>query len=173
MANYRSTEPVLMDTTEEQSIDEIIKATDGVLTEEQQAIIEEFDREQKVRKFSSKVVEKIYYYFALFVALYHLYTCAFGGPATLIHRSIHVATMLAMAVVWSPWWLLPPAVYLLAIFVSALWSTRSAVIAVKAVPASVIQLGGYGCGFLKAYLLKIVLGRGRNQDEEIAMRKGK
>lgn len=86
---------------------------------------------------------------------------------------IGVATMLAMAVVWSPWWLLPLAVYLLAIFVSALWSTRSAVIAVKAVPASVIQLGGYGCGFLKAYLLKIVLGRGRNQDEEIAMRKGK
>ena len=102
MANYRSTEPVLKDTTEEQSIDEIIKATDGVLTEEQQAIIEEFDREQKVRKFSSKVVEKIYYYFALFVALYHLYTCAFGGPATLIHRSIHVATMLAMGFMLYP-----------------------------------------------------------------------
>ncbi len=86
---------------------------------------------------------------------------------------IGVAVMLAMALAVSPWWLLPLGVYLLAIFVSALVSTRSAVIAAKAVPASLIQLGGYGCGFLKAWFLKIVLGRGRDEAEEVALRKGK
>ena len=84
-----------------------------------------------------------------------------------------VCLMVALSVVWSPWWLLPLGVYLLAIFVSALISTRSAVIACKAVPASLIQLGGYGCGFLRAWFVKILCGRGRDEAEEIAMRKGK
>lgn len=84
-----------------------------------------------------------------------------------------VVLMAVLAVVWSPWWLLPLGVYLVAVFVAALVSTRSAVIAAKAVPASVIQLGGYGLGFIKAYTLKILLGRGRDQAEEIALRKGK
>lgn len=84
-----------------------------------------------------------------------------------------VCLMVALSVVWSPWWLLPLGVYLLAIFVSALISTRSAVIACKAVPASLIQLGGYGCGFLRAWFVKILCGRGRDEAEEIALRKGK
>ena len=86
---------------------------------------------------------------------------------------VGVAAMILLAIVWSPWWLLPLVVYLLAIFISALVSTRSAVIACKAVPASLIQLGGYGCGFLKAWFVKIVCRRGRNEAEEIALRKGK
>lgn len=82
-----------------------------------------------------------------------------------------VLVVLSAAV--SQWFLLPLGLYLIAIFVSALVSTRSPVIAVKALPASVIQICGYGCGFLKAYFLKIVLGRGRDVEEEILMRKGK
>lgn len=81
--------------------------------------------------------------------------------------------MLVMAVVWSPWWLLPLGLYIVAILVCALVATRSLTIAAKAVPASMIQLGGYGCGFLKAFFLKIVMGRGRDEAEEIALRKGK
>lgn len=84
-----------------------------------------------------------------------------------------VAAMALLAVFSSPWWLLPLGAYLLAIFLSALYLTRSATIAIKAVPASIIQLGGYGCGFLKAYFTKIILGRGRDETEEITLRKGK
>ncbi len=82
-------------------------------------------------------------------------------------------TLLTLAVVVSWWWIVPLIVYLLAIFISALLATRSAVIAIKAVPAAVIQLGGYGCGFIKAYVQKIVLRRGRDVNEEIEMRRGK
>lgn len=42
-----------------------------------------------------------------------------------------------------------------------------------AVPAAIIQLGGYGAGFIKAYFTKIILGRGRSIEEEISLRKGK
>lgn len=79
--------------------------------------------------------------------------------------------VLALTVSW--WWILPPVIYLIAIFLTALWTTRSLKIALKAVPASIIQLGGYGCGFIKAFFTKIILGRGRDINEEIAIRKGK
>ena len=56
-----------------------------------------------------------------------------------------VVAMLLLAIFASPWWMLPLGIYLLAIFISALVSTHSVIIAAKAVPASLIQLGGYGC----------------------------
>lgn len=86
---------------------------------------------------------------------------------------IGVVAMVLLAIFCSPWWLLPLGIYLLAIFVAALWSTRSPRIALLAVPASMIQLGGYGCGFIKAFIVKILLGRGRDINEEISIRKGK
>ena len=81
--------------------------------------------------------------------------------------------LVALGIFCSPWWLLPIGLYLLAIFVAALTSTRSLKIALLAVPASIIQICGYGTGFIKAYFSKIILRRGRNIDEEIAIRKGK
>lgn len=41
------------------------------------------------------------------------------------------------------------------------------------VPASFIQLIGYGTGFIKAYFTKIIMGKGRDIEEEIQARKGK
>lgn len=74
---------------------------------------------------------------------------------------------------WKWWFILPLLAYLLSIFITALVSTKSLVIAAKAVPASIMQLGGYGCGFIKAFTTKILLGKGRNLEEEVAIRKGK
>ena len=84
-----------------------------------------------------------------------------------------VAAMILLSIFVSPWWLLPLGIYLVAIFLSALAATRSLEIAAKTVPASIIQLGGYGCGFIKAYFIKILLGKGRDEAEEVALRKGK
>lgn len=83
------------------------------------------------------------------------------------------AVLLACGILLSPWFLLPLGVYLAAIFVSALVSTRSIMIALKAIPASVIQICGYGCGFIRAFVPRILLGRGRDIDREVAARKGK
>lgn len=78
-----------------------------------------------------------------------------------------------LGAVVSPWWLLPIGLYLLAVMLLALFKTRSLKVALLAVPASVIQIGGYGCGFIKAWVVKILFGRGRDIDEEIRLRKGR
>lgn len=81
--------------------------------------------------------------------------------------------LLLLATLLSPWFLLPLLLYLLAIWLDALATTRSLRIATLAVPASLIQLGGYGCGFIKAFVDKIMLRRGRNVAQEIEMRRGR
>jgi glycosyltransferase involved in cell wall biosynthesis len=86
---------------------------------------------------------------------------------------VGLALMLLLSIFVSPWFIFPPVIYLIAIAVCATIATRSLHIGLLAVPASIIQLGGYGCGFIKAYTTKILLGRGRNIEEEILMRKGK
>ncbi len=91
-------------------------------------------------------------------------------PAAFVIGSI-VLILLGIIVSW--WWLLPLIVYFAAIFICALIFTKSFKIAALALPASVIQLSGYGTGFIKAFFMKIILRRGRNVEEEIALRKGK
>ncbi|MDE7153933.1 MAG: glycosyltransferase [Muribaculaceae bacterium] len=81
--------------------------------------------------------------------------------------------LLILGVAVSPWWFLPLGIYLLAIFVTAWISTGSLIIAAKAVPASLIQLWGYGAGFIRAFFTKIILTRGRDINQEIEMRRGK
>lgn len=81
--------------------------------------------------------------------------------------------LLCLGIFVSPWWMLPIGIYIAAIFIAALADTHSFGIALRAVPASIIQIAGYGTGFIKAYFSKIILRRGRNIDEEIAIRKGK
>ena len=91
-------------------------------------------------------------------------------PAVFVLGSI---ALILLAIFVSPYWILPLVVYLTAIFVATICVTKSLVIALKAVPASIIQLSGYGLGFIKAYVNKIILRRGRNVEEEILIRKGK
>nr|MDE6490809.1 glycosyl transferase family 2 [Muribaculaceae bacterium] len=86
---------------------------------------------------------------------------------------IGTVVMLLLGVAVSPWFMLPLAVYVAAVAVTAMIATRSVIIGLKAVPASLMQLWGYGAGFIKAYVLKVMLGRGRNVEEEILVRKGK
>ncbi len=81
--------------------------------------------------------------------------------------------LVALGIFVSPWWLLPIGIYFLAVFVAALVSSRSLPVAAMAVPASVVMITGYGTGFISAWFTKILLGRGRDVEEEIEMRRGK
>lgn len=96
----------------------------------------------------------------------------------IVHTLPAVAVILGVLLVVlgifvSPWFLLPIGLYLVAIFVTAWLSTGSFGIALRAVPASVVQICGYGCGFIKAFFTKIILRRGRDIEEEIKIRRGK
>ena len=80
---------------------------------------------------------------------------------------------LVVASFFNYWFLIPLVVYFVALLVMALIETRNPKIALLAVPASVIQLGGYGTGFIRAYVWKILLGHGRDINDEVSRRKGK
>lgn len=102
----------------------------------------------------------------------------YPGSMKLVHTLPALAVVIGIMLVLlgifvSPWFLLPIGIWLLAVLVTAWISTRSLKIALLAVPASVVQIAGYGCGFLKAWFTKILLRRGRDIEEEINIRKGK
>lgn len=102
----------------------------------------------------------------------------YPGSLKLVHTlpAIAVVTgiiLLLLGIFASPWWLLPLAIYLIALFISAIAATRSVRIALLAVPAGVIQIVGYGTGFIRAWFNDILLGRGRDINKEIEMRRGK
>ena len=90
-------------------------------------------------------------------------------PAAFVLGSL---AMIIASFFW-PYAILPLLFYLLAIFGVSLFSNKNLKIAALSVITSVIQLGGYGIGFMKAFFLKILLGRGRDETEEIRLRKGK
>lgn len=91
-------------------------------------------------------------------------------PAAFVLGSL---AMILLALLWRWWAILPLAAYLLAVWVTAIASTRSLKIGTLAILTSIIQLGAYGCGFIKAYTWKILLRHGRDIEEEISIRKGK
>ena len=72
---------------------------------------------------------------------------------------------------WRWWAILPIVVYALALWLSALASTKSLKIACLSVVTSFIQLFCYGYGFIKAYIWEILLGHGRNVKNELKMRR--
>ena len=81
--------------------------------------------------------------------------------------------MILLSIFWNVWAIAPLVAYLLALFATALASTRSLKIACLGVVSAVVQLGGYGIGFLKAFTWKVLLRHGRNIEEEVEMRRGK
>lgn len=102
----------------------------------------------------------------------------YPGSMKLVHWlpavfTIGAAALILLGIFVSPWWLLPLGVYIVALWISAIAETRSLKIGTMAVGASMVQLLGYGTGFIRAYVWKILLRHGRDEAQEIAMRKGK
>lgn len=91
-------------------------------------------------------------------------------PALFVISNV-IMVVLAIALSWL--WILPLAVYLVLLWISAIVSTRSFTIGCKSVLAAMIQLWGYGTGFIRAFIWKILLRHGRNVEDEIEMRRGK
>lgn len=87
--------------------------------------------------------------------------------------TIGAAILILLSIFANPWWLLPLGIYLAALWISAIISTRNLRTGTLAVAASMVQLLGYGTGFIRAYTWKILLRHGRDEAQEIAMRKGK
>lgn len=85
-------------------------------------------------------------------------------PALFLLGSI---ALILLGIFVSPLFLLPMVAYLIAIFFVALFSAKSLKVALLAIPASLIQLYGYGAGFIKAGITR------RNPEAERRIRAGK
>lgn len=101
----------------------------------------------------------------------------YPGSLKTVHwlPALFVIFSLAMIVgaIFSLIFLVPLLVYLLLLFVTASISMRSIRLGALAVVTSLIQLYGYGTGFIRAYVWKILLRHGRDEAREREMRKGK
>ncbi len=101
----------------------------------------------------------------------------YPGSMKLVHWLPAVFTIGAVLLVigsffWK-WMLIPLLVYLLALWFAGMAATKSLKIATMGIGAALVQLTGYGTGFIKAYTSKIILGKGRDIAREIEIRKGK
>jgi len=82
--------------------EDIKRAMGGVLTEEQQKLMNELDRESATRKMESPLVSRLFYFSCIAVTLYHFITAIDWTPLVLEHRSLHVAMMLALGFMMYP-----------------------------------------------------------------------
>ena len=81
---------------------DIARAMEGILTEEQQRLLEDLDKESSTRKLEGPLLSKLFYAACVGVALYHFITAIDWTPVVLQHRSLHVAMMLALGFVMYP-----------------------------------------------------------------------
>ncbi len=90
------------DIESEMSDDDLVKAMGGVLTEEQEKLIKDLDKEASTRTLESPALAKFFYLACIAVTLYHFITSFLGTPVVLVHRSLHVGMMLALSFVMYP-----------------------------------------------------------------------
>ena len=107
------------------------------------------------------------------ITLKLLYPGSMKAVHTLPALFVIFSIIMVLGTIWCRWSIVPLAFYLLCVWITGIISTRSLKIGSIGVITSLIQLFGYGTGFIKAYVWKILLGHGRNEAEEIEMRRGK
>jgi hypothetical protein len=85
-------------------------------------------------------------------------------PALFVIGSIAIVLL---SIFISPCLLLLPVVYIVILFVDALLTTQSLSIAGLSILTSMIQLFGYGLGFIRSFIEKIILRRGMEDVETL------
>jgi TRAP transporter 4TM/12TM fusion protein len=72
------------------------------LSEDAQVILEKYDKESCTRTGQRRGIVLTISCLAVFLSLYHLLTSYFGTPVTLVHRSLHLAVILALTFLLYP-----------------------------------------------------------------------
>ena len=94
------------------------------------------------------------------------------GSLRIVHTLPSLAVLggfciLLLSIWLTPWLLALFAVYLLMLFFDAIVKTKSLHIASLALVASVIQITGYGIGFILSFIRKVILRQGLEKPEKI------
>ena len=101
----------------------------------------------------------------------------YPGSMKIVHTLPAVFTvgslLLIIGALFCPWLLIPLAAYLLAVWICGIVALKSVKLGTMGVAAGIVQLVGYGTGFIRAYVWKILLRHGRDEAQEVEMRRGK
>ena len=94
------------------------------------------------------------------------------GSMKLVHTLpslfvISVIVIIILSIFASPWLLIFPAFYLSLLFLDSLIKTKSLSIACLSIITSLIQIFGYGIGFINSFFRKIILRQGFEDKETI------
>ena len=82
------------------------------------------------------------------------------------------AALMIIGSIFCRWMIVPLCAYLVALWIGGVCSTKSLKTGSLAVIASMVQLIGYGTGFIQDYFSKIIMGKGRDVEKEVEIRKG-
>ena len=75
---------------------------------------------------------------------------------------------LLLGAFWCRWALVPLGLYFALLFIESLIRNRSLPVALLSLVTCVIQLGGYGIGFLKSFVTKVIFRRKVDREAELA-----
>lgn len=101
----------------------------------------------------------------------------YPGSMKAVHWLPALFVIFALAMIlgsfFCKWLIIPLLFYILAVWITGIFATHSLKIGTLGVWAAITQLGGYGTGFIRAYVWKIILRHGRDEQQEVEMRRGK
>lgn len=139
---------------------------------------EDIDLSIRIRNagFTTRLIREVYVYHKRRIDLRRFYKQVnnFGqariwlqiihpGSLKLVHTApallLVLAFVLLVAAFFFPWLLLLPLLYITLIFLDSLVKNRSFSVAVLSIFAAVVQITGYGMGFMKAFWFKKILKR--------------
>ena len=96
----------------------------------------------------------------------------YKGTLKLVHTLpafflLGCVTLAILSILISPYFLTPIALYTLILLIDALVKTKKPGIALMALAAAFIQLFGYGWGFIRAFVEKVIFRRGLESSETV------
>ncbi len=80
----------------------LARARDSSLSDEQQKLLKEWDKESSTRTLIAPSMKTFFYLLCIAITLYHFITSFLGTPVVLKHRSLHVAMMLVLGFIMYP-----------------------------------------------------------------------
>jgi glycosyltransferase involved in cell wall biosynthesis len=147
---------------------------------------EDIDLSIRIRNagFSTRLIREVYVYHKRRIDMRRFYKQVnnFGqariwlqlihpGSLKLVHSApalmLLMGAALLVAALFLPWLLLLPLLYISLIFFDSLLKNKSVKVALLSVLAAVVQITGYGMGFLKAFWFKMILKQPLETKEDL------
>ena len=101
------------------------------------------------------------------ISLYLLHPTSMKLVHTLPALFTIVSLLMIILSFFNVWFLLPLAIYFTLIFITSFFQYKKLSIALISIITTAIQLYGYGCGFIKSFIKKVIFGNTQSVKDEL------